>query len=493
MEKVIAPRWDGKDKRITRQTGLTSRYLLRMEVQKVKVDSSKKGKIICPKCRKEKTINAVSFRMNHDIKVSCECKHVYYIRFDQRIHPRKTVNLKGRFQKIKEKPPKLTHIEICNLSLSGLSFKTKNVANLQAGDDLALAFILNDNRQSEIKTTGVIRYIKETQVGIRFDRLDETDQDVLRDYFSTLISDSKHANSRRELRLREEARCIRAAKDELKRIGSTAGVSFHADFSGNTWDEAVQRFRSSWANRYICSHCQAITDSETASKSQFRCGRCAKGRYTSSPKEIWDIILTHSPHRERYFTLNDAVLAFAVDISEFKSHYPYGFLVPIVKDLYDNTVITTIQTVLKECRHLGISLTVDHIATRKVKKNVKIIRKRNYNYHPEKIIIGRSVTSDIVFDNEDVSRTHAYIYFDIEKDEGYLIDNGSSNGTFLNKKRIASGQPSILSDNDEIAFGRETRVIYFSSAGFYSFLRTMAVKEDTVIGSSGISATKKLG
>jgi hypothetical protein len=186
-------------------------------------------------------------------------------------------------------------------------------------------------------------------------------------------------------------------------------------------------------------------------------------------------------------------LAFTVGISEFKSHYPYGFLVPIVRDLYDNTVITTIQTILEECHHLGISLTVDHIATRKVKKNIRIIRKRNYNYHPEKIIIGRSVTSDMVFDNEDVSRTHAYIYFDIEKDKGYLIDNGSSNGTCLNKKRITAGQPSILSDNDEIAFGREARVIYFSSAGFYSFLQTMAAKKDMATGSSGISATEKSG
>jgi hypothetical protein len=464
-----------------------------MQVQKVKVDSSKRGKIICPKCRREKTINAVSFRMNHDIKVTCECKHVYYIRFDQRRHSRKKVNLKGRFQKINEKPLKVTHVEICDISMSGLSFKTKNVENLQEGDDLAFAFILNDHRQSEIKSRGVIRYIRENQVGIKLDHLDETDQDVLNDYFSPAISDNENANLRRELRLREEARCINAAKEELRKYGSTVGVSFHVDFSGGTWDEAVQRFRNSWANRHICSHCHAVTDFETASKSQFKCGKCVKGRYTSSPREIWDIILTHSPHRERYFTVNDVVSTFVVDLSEFKSHYPYGFLVPILKDLYDNTLIAIIQNVLKECRSLGISLTADHIAARKVKKNIRIIRKRNYSYYPEKIIIGRSVTSDIVFDNEDVSRTHAYIYCDIEKNECYLVDNGSSNGTFLNKKKIAPGQPSILSDNDEIAFSHEARVIYFSPAGFYNFLQTMAAKEDKVIGSSGISATKESG
>jgi FHA domain/PilZ domain len=464
-----------------------------MSVQKVKVDSSKRGKITCPKCGREKTINAVSFRMNHDIKVTCECKHVYYIRFDQRRHSRKKVNLKGRFQKIDEKSPQVTHVEITNISMSGLSFKTKDVANLQAGDDLALAFILNNQRQPEIKTKATIRYVKENQVGIKFDHLDETDQDVLNDYFSASISDNENANLRRELRLREEARCISVAKQELKKYGSTVGVSFHVDFSGGTWDEAVQSFRNSWANRHICSHCHAVTDSETASKAQFKCRRCVKGRYTSSPKEIWDIILTQSPHRERYFTLNDAVSTFAVDLTEFKSNYPYGFFVPILKDLYDNTLIAVIKNVLDECRNLGISLTEDHIAARKVKKNIRIIRKRNYNYHPEKIIIGRSVTSDIVFDNEDVSRTHAYVYCDMEKNECYLVDNGSANGTFLNKKRITPNQPSILSDNDEITFGPQARVIYFSPAGFYNFLQTMAAKEDKSIGSSRISATQESG
>jgi len=463
-----------------------------MQVQNVKVDASRKGRIICPKCQKEKTINAVSFRMNHDIKVSCECKHVYYIRFDQRRHSRKKVNLKGRFAKISHKQQQLTHIEICNISVSGLSFKAKNIANLQAGDVLALAFVLDDHRHSEIKTKAVVRYVKETQVGIKFDHIDEVNQDVLNDYFSASTSESESKNLRRELRLLEESRCIKAAEDELKKYGSTVGVSFHVDFAGSTWDEAVQRFRNSWANRHICSHCHALIDSETASKSQFRCGRCTKGRYTTSPKEIWDIILTHSPHREKYFSMDDTVSAFAVDIAEFKSHYPHGFLVPIVRDIYDNTLIASIRNVLKECRHLGISLTTDHLVMRKVRKNIRIIRKRNYNYHPEKIIIGRSVTSDIVFDNEDVSRMHAYIYFDIEKDECYLIDNGSSNGTFLNKKKITPNQPSKLSDNDQIAFGLESRVIYFSPAGFYNFLHTMALKYDEVTGSSGISISKEL-
>jgi hypothetical protein len=394
------------------------------------------------------------------------------------------VKLTGRFHKIDEEPTKLIHIEICDLSVSGLSFKRRNIENLQEGDVLVLAFILDNRQQSEIKTKASIKYVKEAQVGIKFDQLDESNQNLLHDYFSASTTHGTNATLRRELRILEESRCIEVAKEELRKYGSTAGVSYYVDFSGNTWDEAVQRFRNSWAQRYICSHCQAITDSETASKSQFRCGKCAKGRYTSSPKEIWDIILTHSPHRERYLTLSDAVSTYSVDISEFKKRYPHGFLVPIVRDIFDNTLISTIHNVLNECKKLGISLTTEHIAMRRVKKNIRIIRKRNYNYHPEKILIGRSVTSDIVFDNEDVSRTHAYIYSDIINNEIYLVDNDSSNGSFLNRKRIIPHQPSILSDNDEIAFGREARVIYFSPTGFHNLLHTMATTTEESTGSS---------
>jgi hypothetical protein len=165
-----------------------------MQVEKVRVDASKKGRIICPKCQKEKSINAVSFRMNQDIKVTCECKHVYYIRFDQRRHSRKKVKLTGRFHKIDEEPTKLIHIEICDLSVSGLSFRRKNIENLREGDVLALTFILDNHEQSEIKTKASIRYVKETRVGIRFDESEESNQDLLRNYFSASTTRGTNAN-----------------------------------------------------------------------------------------------------------------------------------------------------------------------------------------------------------------------------------------------------------------------------------------------------------
>ena len=64
--------------------------------------------------------------------------------------------------------------------------------------------------------------------------------------------------------------------------------------------------------------------------------------------------------------------------------------------------------------------------------------------------IGRSPKSAIVLDSPKVSRRHAIINVQ-NGGEFWLIDLGSSNGTFLNKRRIH--QPLRLSDYDQIVIG----------------------------------------
>jgi adenylate cyclase len=64
--------------------------------------------------------------------------------------------------------------------------------------------------------------------------------------------------------------------------------------------------------------------------------------------------------------------------------------------------------------------------------------------------IGRSPKNPIVLDSPKVSRRHAIIHVQ-NIGEFWLIDLGSSNGTFLNKRRIH--QPLRLSDCDQIIIG----------------------------------------
>ena len=72
-------------------------------------------------------------------------------------------------------------------------------------------------------------------------------------------------------------------------------------------------------------------------------------------------------------------------------------------------------------------------------------------FHPEgdATTIGRSPDCGIFLDDVTVSRRHAVL---VQRDSGLFIeDQGSLNGTFVNRKRVESAQ---LEDGDEVQIGK---------------------------------------
>lgn len=71
-------------------------------------------------------------------------------------------------------------------------------------------------------------------------------------------------------------------------------------------------------------------------------------------------------------------------------------------------------------------------------------------FHPEgETTIGRSPDCGIFLDDVTVSRKHAVVS---ERDGAFLVeDQGSLNGTFVNRKRVESAQ---LEDGDELQIGK---------------------------------------
>ena len=67
----------------------------------------------------------------------------------------------------------------------------------------------------------------------------------------------------------------------------------------------------------------------------------------------------------------------------------------------------------------------------------------------ERTTIGRSPDCEIFLDDVTVSRKHAVL---LQRDGRFLVEDlGSLNGTFLNRRRIESGE---LADGDELQIGK---------------------------------------
>lgn len=76
---------------------------------------------------------------------------------------------------------------------------------------------------------------------------------------------------------------------------------------------------------------------------------------------------------------------------------------------------------------------------------------RKFEFAQDRVTVGRKAGNDIRIDNLAVSGSHAVI----EKECGsyYLVDEGSTNGTFFGGERVTR---KALNDGDEVAVGKHT-------------------------------------
>jgi adenylate cyclase len=91
--------------------------------------------------------------------------------------------------------------------------------------------------------------------------------------------------------------------------------------------------------------------------------------------------------------------------------------------------------------------------------------------------IGRATTNQLVLADEKVSRKHAVVHHQGEN-EYWLVDLGSSNGTYLNGRRVA--QPMALSDGANIQIGNSV-LRFRQPAGEESVRGDFPVTERTLV------------
>ena len=76
---------------------------------------------------------------------------------------------------------------------------------------------------------------------------------------------------------------------------------------------------------------------------------------------------------------------------------------------------------------------------------------RHFPLRQDRTTLGRNIDCTIPLTGKQVSRQHAHIYH--QEGHYYLQDLGSSNGTFLNGKRLTPNAPSLLTERDTFQIG----------------------------------------
>lgn len=97
--------------------------------------------------------------------------------------------------------------------------------------------------------------------------------------------------------------------------------------------------------------------------------------------------------------------------------------------------------------------------------------------YPAKLLVGRAEERDFTIDHSTVSKRHAVLVFDEERQTYKLGDAGSTNGTFVNGHSVEAGDPVYIRDGSIVSFG-DCDYMFFSPTGFVDLLKRLKAESD---------------
>ncbi|MGE3541041.1 MAG: PilZ domain-containing protein [Candidatus Tectimicrobiota bacterium] len=128
-------------------------------------------------------INVADFKsVNKPLKVKCPCGHVFMISIEVRKFYRKNTRLTGEYVKISEDMAKGLEkgsMTVEDLSRTGIGFRTKTRHNMRENDIIRVRFTLDNDKQSEVSKSAVVKRVQDTFVGaefLDFDAYNETNR-----------------------------------------------------------------------------------------------------------------------------------------------------------------------------------------------------------------------------------------------------------------------------------------------------------------------------
>lgn len=160
-----------------------------------------------------------------------------------------------------------------------------------------------------------------------------------------------------------------------------------------------------------------------------------------------------------------------LEFSEFIELNPHGFLLEKPQSVLDSDAIFQVKTVSLEDDYTIQQLKQGASDAAALDARVIEVKKRRIDSAANTITIGRAAFNDIVVYNNMVSKSHAYLYTHPSGAACYIVDCGSKNGTLINGQPLTPYEKYQLVDGDEVCFGPQTRIVYFSSTAFANFLK----------------------
>jgi hypothetical protein len=117
-----------------------------------------------------------------------------------------------------------------------------------------------------------------------------------------------------------------------------------------------------------------------------------------------------------------------------------------------------------ESRHL-LTVSVPSVDFMAYVGRVGFLAKRPGNPFPRMISLGRTSSMDLVLDVRSISKFHGY--FEESGGRWHYVDHESTNGTWLNGRRLGAGRHYPLSGGDRVRFGLELEAVFLPSADLY--------------------------
>ena len=148
-------------------------------VERVYPTDSNKATFICPACKKTKTVDvSVYVKKTRVVKVNskCACGHTWTSVLEKRKQYRKSVNLPGTYEHIRDgKSVDRGGMKVMDLSGGGVKLKLNVERNFKEGEHLNIEFHLDDSKRTLIKKDVTIRNVSGLYIGTSFRSADVYD------------------------------------------------------------------------------------------------------------------------------------------------------------------------------------------------------------------------------------------------------------------------------------------------------------------------------